>query len=313
VKTVLTAPLALGYWLGMAGGAQRKRTCARILMLHGTPARYARAFERQLRFLKKHFDIVPLAALVDALESPTAPLRGKVAITFDDGLKNNVEVAYPVLARLQVPATFFVCPELVERGQWLWNHEARQRLRRLALSAAEIEAKIASMKQLTLVERQYEEERIRAATPGFEPSADERREFDLAGWQDLLQLDLRIVTIGSHTLSHPILPSLTEGELEREVAQSRLMLEERLERRVDLFAYPNGDQSPAVRECVRRHYRAAVTVEEGWVGELCDPWLLPRVSVPWTAVKLAWLLHRPMPQAQSPLVMERYSRYSLTA
>jgi len=295
-KALARAPLALAYWLGVAGGAQRERSCARILMLHGTPRRYAPAFERQLRFLMRQFEIVPLAALADALESETAPLRRRVALTFDDGLRSNVEVAYPVLRRLGVPATFFVCPALVDHGRWLWNHEARQRLQRLPLKAEEIEAKVESMKRLDMADRMREEERIRAATPGFAPTAAERSDFDLASWEELRRLDPRVVTIGSHTLTHPILTSLDAVALEREVAQSRRLLETRLGRPVELFAYPNGDQSAAVRECVRRHYRAAVSVEEGWVGPLCDPYLMPRVSVPSGALRLAWALHRPMPQ-----------------
>jgi peptidoglycan/xylan/chitin deacetylase (PgdA/CDA1 family) len=305
LKSLRSAPLAAAYWLGVAGIAQRQRSCARILMLHGTPARYARAFERQLRFLKRHFEVVTLAALADALQSPTAPLRRKVAITFDDGLKSNIEVAYPVLKRLGVPATFFVCPELIDQGRWLWNHEMRQRLLRLASlerladdtgGPAAVEPFIAWMKRLPLAERQRVEASVRAATPGFAPTSEESRDFDLAGWEDLRTLDRRVVTVGSHTLTHPILTSLDQAELEREVAQSRRVLEARLDRRVDLFAYPNGDQSAVVRESVRRHYRAAVSVEEGWVGPLCDPYMLPRVSAPSSALRLALLLHRPMPQ-----------------
>jgi peptidoglycan/xylan/chitin deacetylase (PgdA/CDA1 family) len=305
LKKLHAAPLAVAYLLGMAGSTQRERSCARILMLHATPRAYARNFERQLRFLKRHFEVVSLAALVDALDSPTAPLRRKVAITFDDGLKNNVEVAYPILERLGVPATFFVCPQLIERGQWLWNHEVRRRLLRLASlqdiaretgGPAELEAFIGWMKMLPLARRRKVEERVRAATPGFAPTTVEKREFDLASWEDLRRLDPRVVTIGSHTLTHPILPSLSPAELELEMSQSRRALEGRLDRQVDLFAYPNGDVSATVHDCARRHYRAAVSVEEGWVGPLCDPHSLPRVSMPWTAIRLAWLLHLPMPQ-----------------
>ena len=90
------------------------------------------------------------------------------------------------------------------------------------------------------------------------------------------------------------------GEVEIEVAQSRRLLETRLRRTVDLFAYPNGDQNAAVHECVQRHYRGAVSVEEGWVGALCDPHLLPRVSGSWSALKLAKIVHRPMPQPLAP-------------
>jgi len=127
-----------------------------------------------------------------------------------------------------------------------------------------------------------------------------RGESSLVRWHELRRLDPRIVTIGSHTLTHPILPSLDASQLENEVSESRRILEEKLQRPVDLFAYPNGDVNGAVHECVRKHYRAAVSVEEGWAGPLCDLHLLPRVSGAWSAVKLALSLHRPRPQPLAP-------------
>jgi peptidoglycan/xylan/chitin deacetylase (PgdA/CDA1 family) len=308
-RSLCSAPLVLAYWLGLAGSAQRLNDCARILMFHGTPRNRARSFERVLLYLKRQFDVVPLGSLIDAIDSPTAPLRRKVVLTFDDGLRNNVEVAYPILARLGLPATFFVCPGLIERGQWLWNQEARQRLLRLPSlegiagetgGPAEVEAFVGWMKGLDLSSRNKVESLVRAATPAFAPTAEERQEFDLAGWDELRRLDPRIVTIGSHTLSHPILTSLEPQEMETEVAQSRRLLQTRLRRTVDLFAYPNGDLNPAVHECVRRHYRGAVSVDAGWVGSLCDPHLLPRVSGAWSALKLAKTLHRAMPQPLAP-------------
>jgi peptidoglycan/xylan/chitin deacetylase (PgdA/CDA1 family) len=309
LRSLRSAPSALAYWLGIAGSAQRENDCARILMFHGTPRNHARRFERVLRYLKRQFDVVSLGSLVDTIESPTAPLRRKVVLTFDDGLRNNVDIAFPILARLGLPATFFVCPGLIERGQWLWNHEARQRLLRLPSLAelsretggpAEVEAFVEWMKSLDLASRNKVEGLVCAATPGFAPTAEEKHDFDLAGWEELRRLDPRIVTIGSHTLSHPILTSLKAQEVEVEVAQSRRLLETRLRRTVDLFAYPNGDLNTVVHECVRRHYRAAVSVEEGWVGALCDPHLLPRVTGSWSALKLARILHRPMPQPLAP-------------
>src|SRR6266446_1822282 len=131
LRALSSAPRAVAYWLGVAGAPQRNNGCARILMFHGTPRNRARQLERVLRYLRRQFDVVSLGSLTDTIDSPTAPLRRKVVLTFDDGLRNNVEIAYPILARLGLPATFFVCPGLVERGQWLWNHEARQRLQRL--------------------------------------------------------------------------------------------------------------------------------------------------------------------------------------
>src|SRR5438034_6616280 len=102
----------------------------RILMYHGTPRRDAAALERQLALVTLAFPVVPLDELLKKNSR-----RARVALTFDDGLRSNVEVAYPILRKLGVSATFFVCPGLIERGDWLWNHEARERLRSLVPQA----------------------------------------------------------------------------------------------------------------------------------------------------------------------------------
>jgi len=76
-------------------------------MLHGISRRHARLFERVVRYVRRQFEVVPLGELVSRKKED---LSGKLAITFDDGLRNNLEVAYPILKSYGVPATFFVCP-----------------------------------------------------------------------------------------------------------------------------------------------------------------------------------------------------------
>jgi hypothetical protein len=70
------------------------------------------------------------------------------------------------------------------------------------------------------------------------------------------------------------------------------MIEARLERTVDLFAYPNNDPSPVSDELVRRHYRAAVQGPGAWMGALQDPHLLPRIYAPQGVMRLAMTVHR---------------------
>lgn len=66
-----------------------------------------RTFERFCTFFKRHFRVVSLRDLVHKLESG-AGLNRELAITFDDGYRDNFENAAPVLERLSLPATFFV-------------------------------------------------------------------------------------------------------------------------------------------------------------------------------------------------------------
>jgi peptidoglycan/xylan/chitin deacetylase (PgdA/CDA1 family) len=258
----------------------------RILMYHGTPRADAAALERQLRVLSLVFPIVPLEELASGHNKNG---RARVALTFDDGLRSNVEVAYPILRKLGLSATFFICPGLIERGAWLWNHEARERLRTLAPAALaelaafvggpnDLEPFIEWMKTLKLSARERVEETIRAATAHFKPTDAQREEFDLAGWDELRSLEPRTVTIGSHTMTHPILTSLNAQEADAELRESRAMLEKRLERPITLFCYPNGNVDQYVVASARRYYCSAVTVEPGTVRSEADRHLLPRYA-----------------------------------
>src|SRR3954466_2180387 len=206
-------------------------------MYHGTPASDAAALERQLRLVKLAFPVVPLD---DVATGRKKKGRARVALNFYDGLRNNIDVAYPILRELGLSATFFVCPGLIERGAWLWNHEARERLRTLAPAAlaelatavgapADLEPFVEWVKRRALAARQGVEEAVRAATPHFKRSRAQHDDFDLAGWDELARLDPRVVTIGSHAMSHPILTSLTADETDAELRESRTRLEARLQ------------------------------------------------------------------------------------
>ena len=134
------------------------------------------------------------------------------------------------------------------------------------------------MKTLNIAARRRVEEEIRAATPHFKPSDEQRADFELAGWQELERLDPKTVTIGSHTMTHPILTSLNEDETEAETRDSRATLEQRLGREVSIFCYPNGDLNDAALQSARRHYGSAVTTEVGRLQGTFDPHRLPRYA-----------------------------------
>src|SRR4051812_23337545 len=70
--------------------------------------------ERQLRLLKRLATVVPLETAVGALaEGRSLPPRA-VALTFDDGYRDNLTVAVPMLQQLELPATFFLVPGLLD-------------------------------------------------------------------------------------------------------------------------------------------------------------------------------------------------------
>lgn len=301
------APAAhwLAYVSGLSAVLAKRQECARILMFHGVDSVGAQVFVSQIEYLAEHFTIVSLDAVLERLRAQPPPARREVVLAFDDGLRNNYTVVYPILKRLGVQATYFVCPGLVESGRWLWNHEARERLRALTSSQraevcasikspeSEVEDIIEWMKTLDPERRGVAEDDIRAATPGFEPTPLQRERFDVMRWEELDALDPDLITIGSHTVTHPILTTLDHSALVFEIQESRRWLERRLGREIEHFCYPGGAYNAAVLGCVRDCYRSAVAATEAGVVAGDDQHCLHRIPASGDLPLLAWRLHRP--------------------
>lgn len=67
-------------------------------------------FNDQMVFLMKNYKIIPLVELVDYLKNGTIISENYAAVTFDDGYRDNFEIAYPVLKCLNIPATIYLAP-----------------------------------------------------------------------------------------------------------------------------------------------------------------------------------------------------------
>jgi peptidoglycan/xylan/chitin deacetylase (PgdA/CDA1 family) len=229
-----------------------------------------------------------------------------VYMTFDDGLRNNLTVAYPQLEKRSIPATFYVCPQLIDSNAWIWTHEMRARLGTLPIGAHErlshdlfgsrlsSDDIVSRMKELTTPKRRSIEATIRLATPAFTPTDEHANAFDLMCWDDLTKVDGDLITIGSHSMTHAMLDSVTAEEAEYEIGASRTALETALDREVVHFCYPSGQYGNAAEAVVRKIYRTAVTTELGPLpsaGEI-NPYRLPRVAAYSDFGDMAWLLYR---------------------
>ncbi len=203
-------------------------------------------FEAHLRFLKAERRVIPLAQYVRCLaEGRPAPERAAV-ITFDDGFENNYTTAFPLLKKYGLPATIYVTTDFVERGIPLWVDRLAcafesspvvpqaERLPRFL----EVKRRLKAMPQserLDALEKTIGEVcdgREPALDPVYAPLKKEHiREMAASG----------LVEIGSHSLTHPILTSLSPEEKRREIEQSKAAAERLSGGSVESFAYPNGD------------------------------------------------------------------------
>lgn len=267
---------------------------AKILVYHGIHEQDlpVESFREQMRFIKDSFQV---CSLEQAAEHDT----NAVVLTFDDGLRNNYTQAYPILWELDLPATFFVCPQLISEKKWLWNHEFRARLSRL-----EIRHRVDFVKQCELKSLDTEliiwylkhcaahrRETIRGVlwnlTKEFVPTRAENDRFDMMTWADIKAMQRSIITIGSHSASHQPLTGISSAALTFEVEASKCWLEAELNRDVDQFCYPEGMYNRTVMDCVARgSYSVAVTLNhKAFEREVDFALAMPRMRLPWTKEK----------------------------
>jgi peptidoglycan/xylan/chitin deacetylase (PgdA/CDA1 family) len=110
--------------------------------------------------------------------------------------------------------------------------------------------------------------------------AEHGRPAGLLGWDEIAELARRGVQIGSHTVNHAMLSSLSNADLVRELGRSRMLIEERLGQSVDAIAYPYGDVDAAVAHLAGAcGYTLGVTCDPRHAELFDRPLLLPRFEI----------------------------------
>lgn len=85
------------------------------------------SFRRQMKFLKDHgYNVIRLTEFIDAIKSGQRLPTRTVAITFDDGYRDNYLYAWPVLKELNLPATIFVVVNLIDTKGYMSWEEVRE-------------------------------------------------------------------------------------------------------------------------------------------------------------------------------------------
>ncbi len=233
-----------------------------------------------LNFFKRSYTCGSLKEVHSRYCNGERPSRPLLAITFDDGQLDNYIHARPILAELELSASFFIPINPVESSESIWHDRLGfATLRALRNSTPKnllmeliardniaeetnsvLSSIIAHAKTLPI------DERIK-----FTNSVENLTEnFVIPDWAGLMQWEQarELVDdgheIGSHSMTHELLPKCSAGEIEFEVSESKSILENRLNTEISSFCYPNGDHDNRAVDAVQRAgYGRAVTTTWG--------------------------------------------------
>lgn len=260
----------------------------------------ARSFHKICSWLKTSCNVLTLDAAVAHLRANTLP-SSATCITFDDGYADNVDVALPILKYHGLPATFFIATGFLDGG-CMWNDAVSESIRLTTCSSLDTGEfgtyRLASMEQKNAaIEIIFGKIKYLPPAQRLTAAQDIARATGVTPRDDLMMTSGQVKTLrdagmalGAHTVSHPILTTLTNEQAIAEIKGSKDFLEYLTGDAITLFAYPNGkpevDYSTAHVELVRRlGFSAAVSTAPGVSTAASDYFQLPRFT-PWDKTRL---------------------------
>lgn len=248
------------------------------------------------------YDILPLDAALDRLRAGAPGARPFVVLTFDDGYRDLVEHALPILERHRAPFTAYVTAGFADHAARLWWIEMEQAFRRLPrvevavdgrriIRACETaEEKSAAFGDVYWAIRDGDEAQLLdvvatlAAQAGIDPLAITAEA--CLEWRELASLARHeLATIGAHSLTHPRLARIDAAQARREMGESRERIAQEIGVTPRHFCYPVGDPTSAGRRefqlAGELGFASAVTTRPGMLFPEHRDHLqaLPRLSV----------------------------------
>jgi peptidoglycan/xylan/chitin deacetylase (PgdA/CDA1 family) len=262
----------LGIWHYLV----KKSSKANVLMYHrivnGNSASGIsyQAFEQHLKFLSKYYHVVGINEIILDKKNGTVNPQ-KVALTFDDGYFDFYTQAWPLLKKYNLPASIYITTDFIDGVMWMWPDKIRELLQRTSIKQVEL----SPLGRLYLDDQFVEKNWNTIADYCINLAIEEREAFiielgnllqinlpdppsaNYAGltWLQLIEMKEEGLDIGSHTLTHPLLTTVSNEKLELELIKSKQIIEEKLNIEVIGICYPNGmhnDVSTKVIEVVKR-------------------------------------------------------------
>ena len=214
-------------------------------------------FEKQLKILKSRFDVCSLSEFINNLEKKSNKFM--VTITFDDGYKDNLFNALPILEKFEIPASIYISTRFLNKEVDMWWYEINDVIQTQSNLFFDYEKKkfnfiLKNQKQKLFAYRQLSKLfinlKINDQIKLLEKITNTQKrknysEICLNPEEVKILAKHPLITIGSHGHNHLNLKILKDEEIRHEINQSSKILENLLGCRVKHFCYPYGGKKQA--------------------------------------------------------------------
>ena len=250
-------------------------------------------FKEQLIFIKENYNIVSLDNLLNFENNN----KFNVSITFDDGYKDNLTYALPILNELKIPSTIYIITKFFKKDRNIWWWELQdyiwENFKNIQFTynrksydfsiKNNSEKKECFIKLKAIIKKLNNNEQKNLLNAITKTNSRKQFKNEFLTEQDLKFLNSNpLITIGAHTHNHLSLKSLSKEECIQEIKKSKEILENLLNCKVDHFSYPYGtekDVSKREFKLVKElGFKSAVTTSVGILSKK-NLFNLPRIHI----------------------------------
>ena len=265
-------------------------------------------FEECMKYITQSYPVITMDFLSQNFDKWENIPDDSFVITFDDGWIDFHDNAYPILSRLNVPATVYLATGFVSSGCSYWQERLNNLLSPILankkmflkkdniISMPEINLKLKNLisksedtqiifefigylKEFThdIILKTISELEAVLKEHTIMIGEDEHRSF--VNWDEVNSINVPDISFGSHTVNHPILTNEQADVIEDEINTSKEIIEKETGRGVFHFCYPNGNYNDEIRRVVSESYKSACSTRAGFVSKSSDIYSLNRIGI----------------------------------
>ncbi|KRT54694.1 polysaccharide deacetylase family protein [endosymbiont of Ridgeia piscesae] len=311
-----------------------RRSQITILMIHGTrdadpadawqplrPQASVRDMDAALALMKRYFNFISMDDAIAMLKGEKPLKPNSCVLTFDDGYRNNLTDALPLLRKHGIPGLFYPATAHIDQQKVYWIDRLDYILQKADVEGREIQiggqsvkidassrgALLNSYRRIIMGFKQHSESdeamqhELYALASKLEAEADDSidqvidndRWAALMSWEEIAQASQAPdLLFGSHTVDHVLIGNDRKERVRDQLVNSKAAIEQHTGKPCDHFCYPAGSwDKQAVELLAESGYRSAVTSDFGTnrVGD--NPLILKRYPFPNSGSPLNTLAH----------------------
>jgi glycosyltransferase involved in cell wall biosynthesis/peptidoglycan/xylan/chitin deacetylase (PgdA/CDA1 family) len=217
-------------------------------------------FEKHMRLISRDYNPVSLENAIELLTNKQKIPKNCIVVTFDDGYKDNYIHAFPIIKKYNIPATIFLSVEAINKQNLLWYDAIVNAFQvttkdsvnlqdlglgkyDLSLAADKITAINAAVSFGKYIRTNYREVFIKELLMKLDAKLKTNDKFSfMLDWGDIKLMQKNGISFGSHGMTHSILTTLSNEEVEYEIRESKEIMQKEIGTEINLFSYPNGGE-----------------------------------------------------------------------